>query len=50
MTYDPEYRIKESDLLSTGSDEQDDFDPDIAEWYGMTSGHPLEDGGDNQDE
>ncbi len=46
MTYDPNYVVQASDLLSTGSDEQDDYDPDIAEWYGVTSDHPLDDGED----
>jgi hypothetical protein len=41
--YDPHYRVQASDLLSTGADEPDDFDPDIADWFGMTSDHPLED-------
>ena len=37
MTYDPDYKVQPDDLLSTGATEQDDFDPDIAEWADVTS-------------
>ncbi len=39
MTYDPNYVVKESDLLTTGATEHDDFDPDIAEWADVTSAY-----------
>ena len=31
MTYDPDYSVQPSDLIDTGSIEQDDFNPEIAE-------------------
>lgn len=42
MTYEPGYVTQESDLIDTGSDEPDDFDPALDEWAGMDSEHPLD--------
>lgn len=47
--YEPSYTTRESDLIGTGADEQDDFDPELAEWEGVTSetiGGPDEPGED----
>ena len=35
--YDPSYRVTNADLLDTGATEQDDFDPELDEWEGVTS-------------
>ena len=36
--HDPQHQVQEGDLLDTGSQEQDDFDPETLEWAGVTSG------------
>lgn len=37
MPFNPDYRLMPEHLIDTGATEQDDFDPDIAEWADATS-------------
>jgi hypothetical protein len=37
MPFDPQYRLAPEDLIDPAAREQDDHDPDIAEWADSTS-------------